>query len=70
MSYFTDDTVVFYNGEWINAKDAQTSVYAQTLHYGNAVFEMKNRGQTKIQKTLRYGTVRTRCKIRTPCCII
>ena len=39
MSYFTDDTVVFYNGEWINAKDAQTSVYAQTLHYGNAVFE-------------------------------
>jgi branched-chain amino acid aminotransferase len=37
--YYSDESVVFLNGEWMNAKDATTSLYAQTLHYGNAVFE-------------------------------
>lgn len=37
--YYSDETVVYLNGEWIKAKDALTTVYGQTLHYGNAVFE-------------------------------
>lgn len=37
--YFNENTLVFLNGTFIKAKDAQTSVYGQTLHYGNAVFE-------------------------------
>lgn len=37
--YYTDDTIVYLNGEWIKAKDASTSLYAQTMHYGSGVFE-------------------------------
>ena len=37
--YYTDDTIVYLNGEWIRAKDASTSLYAQTMHYGSGVFE-------------------------------
>lgn len=39
MTYFTDNTIVFLDGKWIKAKDANTSLYMQTLHYGNGVFE-------------------------------
>ena len=37
--YFTDKTVVFLNGKFIKAKDANVSLFSQTLHYGNGVFE-------------------------------
>ncbi|MCC6461591.1 MAG: branched-chain amino acid transaminase [Saprospiraceae bacterium] len=37
--YFNDQTIVFLDGQWIKAKDAQAGLYAQTLHYGNGVFE-------------------------------
>ncbi len=37
--YYKDNTLVFLNGEWLAAKDANTSLYGQTLHYGNGVFE-------------------------------
>lgn len=37
--YFKDNTLVFLNGEWLPASDAQTSLYSQTMHYGNGVFE-------------------------------
>lgn len=37
--YFNKNTLVFHNGEWQKAEDATTSLYAQTLHYGNGVFE-------------------------------
>lgn len=39
MLYFTNDTTVFINGEWVNAKEAKTGNFSQTLHYGNGVFE-------------------------------
>lgn len=37
--YYNEDTTVFLNGKWLKAKDAKTDLYAQTLHYGNGVFE-------------------------------
>jgi len=37
--YYADNTKVFLNGNFILAKDAQTSLFGQSLHYGNGVFE-------------------------------
>lgn len=37
--YYTDETVVFWNGEFVKAKDATVGLYNQTMHYGNGVFE-------------------------------
>jgi len=37
--YYNSKTLVFLNGEWQHAENAQTSLYGQTLHYGNGVFE-------------------------------
>ncbi len=37
--YFNDDTILYLDGEWINARNANTSVYTQTIHYGTGVFE-------------------------------
>jgi branched-chain amino acid aminotransferase len=37
--YYNENTEVFLNGKWLKASDATTSLYGQTLHYGNGVFE-------------------------------
>lgn len=37
--YYTDETIVFLNGEYVKAKDAKVGLYNQTMHYGNGVFE-------------------------------
>jgi branched-chain amino acid aminotransferase len=37
--YYSEETLVYLDGQWLKAKDAQTTVYGQSLHYGNAVFE-------------------------------
>ena len=37
--YFNDDTIIYLDGEWVPAREANASVYAQTLHYGMGVFE-------------------------------
>jgi len=37
--YFSDDTIVYLNGDWVKAGEANTSVYSQSLHYGTSVFE-------------------------------
>ena len=37
--YYNEDTVVFLNGKWLKAGEAKASLYDQTLHYGNGVFE-------------------------------
>jgi len=39
MMYFDNDSTVFINGEFLKAKDAACSMYAQSLHYGYATFE-------------------------------
>lgn len=37
--YYKDKTVIYLNGEYIKASDANVNLYSQTLHYGNGVFE-------------------------------
>ncbi|GAA0893892.1 branched-chain amino acid transaminase [Fulvivirga kasyanovii] len=37
--YYNDDTIVFHDGKWLKAGEAKASLYDQTLHYGNGVFE-------------------------------
>ena len=37
--YFNEKTIVYLNGEWILAQEAKESLYNQTMHYGNGVFE-------------------------------
>lgn len=37
--YYNENTIVYYNGAFIRATEARSSVYDQSLHYGYAVFE-------------------------------
>ena len=37
--YYTDRTEVFLDGQWMKAKDANASLFDQTLHYGTGVFD-------------------------------
>lgn len=37
--YYNNDTEVFFNGEWLKAKDVMVSPYVQTMHYGSGAFE-------------------------------
>lgn len=37
--YYNNNTVVFFNGEWVKAKDLMVSPYVQVMHYGSGVFE-------------------------------
>ena len=37
--YYNNETEVFFNGEWLKAKDVMVSPYVQTMHYGSGAFE-------------------------------
>ncbi len=37
--YYNQDTIVYLDGKWVSGANATTNLYAQTLHYGNGVFE-------------------------------
>ena len=37
--YYKNETVVYHNKKWERAKEASASLYNQTMHYGNGVFE-------------------------------
>jgi len=37
--YYSDNTILFLDGQFIKAKDARTDLFGQTLHYGFGVFE-------------------------------
>ena len=37
--YYNDDTIIYFNGEFVKAADAKMDLYSQSLHYGYAVFE-------------------------------
>lgn len=39
MMYYNQETIVYYEGEFIKAPEAKGSLYDQSLHYGYAVFE-------------------------------
>ena len=37
--YFNEDTIIYWNGNFVKAKEANVNLYNQTMHYGNGVFE-------------------------------
>ena len=37
--YFNEETIIFYNGEFVKVNDIKINLYSQSLHYGNGVFE-------------------------------
>ena len=52
--YFNDNTIIYFNGSFVKAAEANTNLYGQSLHYGYAVFEgiksYKTNNGTKIFK--------------------
>lgn len=38
-AYYNDQTLIYHNGEFLKPEAATSSLYSQTLHYGNGVFE-------------------------------
>lgn len=39
QQYYSDNTILFLDGNFVHAKDAKTDLFGQTLHYGYGVFE-------------------------------
>jgi branched-chain amino acid aminotransferase len=37
--YYNENTIVYYNGQYLKAVDAKGNIFDQSLHYGYAVFE-------------------------------
>jgi branched-chain amino acid aminotransferase len=37
--YYTNDTIIFLNGNFVKAAEAKTDLFSQSLHYGYGVFE-------------------------------
>ncbi|MCB0428852.1 MAG: branched-chain amino acid transaminase [Flavobacteriales bacterium] len=37
--YYTEDTILFYDGEFAKAGETKASLFSQSLHYGNGAFE-------------------------------
>jgi branched-chain amino acid aminotransferase len=37
--YYNENTIIYYNGEFVKAIEAKGNLYDQTLHYGYGVFE-------------------------------
>jgi branched-chain amino acid aminotransferase len=38
-TYYNENTVIFFNGEFVKAAEAKMDLYSQSLHYGLSVFE-------------------------------
>ena len=58
-TYYNQDTILYYNGEYLKAADTKTDLYSQTLHYGYGVFEgirsyRTESGETKIFKAVEH----------------
>ena len=59
MNYYTADTIIYANGQFIKAGEATVDLYGQTLHYGYGVFEgirsyKTESGETKIFKPVEH----------------
>jgi len=37
--YYDNNTIIYFNGNFVKAAEAKTDLYGQSLHYGYAVFE-------------------------------
>src|SRR6188768_2775989 len=38
-SYYNNETIIYWNGEFVKATEAKIDLYSQSLHYGYSVFE-------------------------------
>ena len=38
-NYYDENTVIYWNGEFVKASEAKMDLYSQSLHYGYSVFE-------------------------------
>ncbi|MBL7730194.1 MAG: branched-chain amino acid transaminase [Chitinophagaceae bacterium] len=39
MMYYSEQTIIWFNGEFVKAAEAKIDLYSQSLHYGYSVFE-------------------------------
>ena len=58
-SYYNNETIIYWNGEFVKAADAKMDLYSQSLHYGYSVFEgirsyKTVNGETKIFKEVEH----------------
>jgi len=58
-SYYNENTVIFWNGEFVKAAEAKMDLYSQSLHYGYSVFEgirsyKTVSGETKIFREVEH----------------
>jgi branched-chain amino acid aminotransferase len=58
-SYYNNDTIIYWNGEFVKAAEAKMDLYSQSLHYGYSVFEgirsyKTVNGETKIFKEVEH----------------
>ena len=57
--YYNENTIIYFNGQFVKATEAKTDLYSQSLHYGYAVFEgirsyKMATGETKIFKEVEH----------------
>lgn len=58
-NYYNENTIIFWNGEFVKASEAKMDLYSQSLHYGYSVFEgirsyKTVTGETKIFKAVEH----------------
>ena len=58
-SYYNNETIIYWNGEFAKAAEAKMDLYSQSLHYGYSVFEgirsyKTVNGETKIFKEVEH----------------
>ena len=56
--YYDQNTIIYFNGEFVKAAEAKTDLYSQSLHYGYSVFEgirsYEVEGKAKIFKATEH----------------
>lgn len=68
-SYYNENTILYFNGEYLKATEAKTDLYGQSLHYGYAVFEgirayKTEKGEVKIFKAKEhYDRLKRSCDL-------
>jgi len=68
-SYYNENTILYFNGEYLKATEAKTDLYGQSLHYGYAVFEgirayKTEKGEIKIFKAQEhYDRLKRSCDL-------
>lgn len=68
MNYYTNDTILYLNGNFVKAKDSVTDLYGQSLHYGYGAFEgiraYKTHNNTRVFKVEKhYDRLKRSCEL-------